>query len=145
MSENKNAKTSADGPEYERGFVDGMQRQMQLHVNRVIKAEPTAWISDSPTKGNGKQLHWTKSEAWRWSSNITPLYTAPPKRELVCVCGAVWEGEEMVHAPRKRKWVGLTDEEVSEIIDREIGFNSCWGPEETFARAIEAKLREKNT
>ena len=43
-----------------------------------------------------------------------------------------------------RPWVGLTDEEVSEIIDREIGFNSCWGPEETFARAIEAKLREKN-
>ena len=37
MSENKNAKTPADGPEYERGFVEGMQRQMQLHVNRVIK------------------------------------------------------------------------------------------------------------
>ena len=45
----------------------------------------------------------------------------------------------------KKQWVGLTDEEVSEIIDREIGFNSCWGPEEAFARAIEAKLREKNT
>ena len=44
-----------------------------------------------------------------------------------------------------REWVGLTDEEVSEIIDAEIGFNSCWGPEETFARAIEAKLKEKNT
>lgn len=43
-----------------------------------------------------------------------------------------------------RTWVGLTDEELSEIIDREIGFNSCWGPEETFARAIEAKLKEKN-
>ena len=41
MSENKNAKTPADGPEYERGFIDGMQRQMQLHVNRVIKEEPT--------------------------------------------------------------------------------------------------------
>ena len=41
MSENKNAKTPADGPEYERGFIDGMQRQMQLHVNRVIYEEPT--------------------------------------------------------------------------------------------------------
>ena len=65
--------------------------------------------------------------------------------DLVCVCGAVWEGETMVHPPPKRESVGLTDEEVSEIIDREIGFNSCWGPEEAFARAIEAKLREKNT
>ena len=43
-----------------------------------------------------------------------------------------------------KQWVGLTDEEVSEIIDREIGFNSCWGPEEAFARAVEAKLKEKN-
>ena len=45
----------------------------------------------------------------------------------------------------KKPWVGLTDEEVSKIIDDEIGFNSCWGPEEQFARAIEAKLKEKNT
>ena len=44
----------------------------------------------------------------------------------------------------KAEWVGLTDEEVSEIIDREIGFNSCWGPEEAFVRAVEAKLKEKN-
>ena len=53
---------------------------------------------------------------------LEPLYTAPPKKE----------------------WVGLTNEEVSEIIDREIGFYGCWGPEEAFARAIEGKLKEKN-
>ena len=39
MSENKNAKTPADGPEYERGFVDGMQDKMQLSVK--INKEPT--------------------------------------------------------------------------------------------------------
>jgi hypothetical protein len=39
MAENKTAKTPADGPEYERGFVDGMQRQMQLSVK--INKEPT--------------------------------------------------------------------------------------------------------
>jgi hypothetical protein len=77
--------------------------------------EPVAWISDSPTKGNGKQLHWTKSEAWRWSSNITPLYTAPPKKELV----------------------GLTAYEIQEIHSK----NQHWG---NFACAIEAKLKEKN-
>ena len=54
----------------------------------------------------------------------------------VCEC-EFWE-------PPKREWVGLTDEEVSEIIGKEIGFNSCFGPEESFARAIEAKLKEKN-
>ena len=45
----------------------------------------------------------------------------------------------------QRPWVWLTDEEVLEIIDDVIGFNSCWGPEEDFARAIEAKLKGKNT
>jgi len=45
----------------------------------------------------------------------------------------------------KKEWIGLTDEEVSQIIDEEIGFNSCWGPEEAFAKAIETKLKEKNT
>ena len=46
--------------------------------------------------------------------------------------------------PQAREWVGLTDDEVSEILDDVIGFNSCWGPETEFARAIEAKLKEKN-
>ena len=45
---------------------------------------------------------------------------------------------------QQREWVRLTDEEVSEIIGKEIGFNSCFGPEESFARSIEAKLKEKN-
>ena len=44
----------------------------------------------------------------------------------------------------KREWQELTDAEVSEILDAEIGFNSCFGPETDFARAIEAKLKEKN-
>ena len=49
------------------------------------------------------------------------------------------------HLRARREWVGLTEGEVDKIIDAEIGFNSCWGPEEDFARAIEAKLKEKNT
>jgi len=71
--------------EYERGFIDGMQRQAQSSVDKAV------------------------------------------------------------NAMSQRQWVGLTDEEVSQIIDEKIGFNSCWGPEEAFAKAIEAKLKEKNT
>jgi hypothetical protein len=44
-----------------------------------------------------------------------------------------------------RPWVRLTDDEVSKIIDKVIGFNSCAGWEEEFARAIEAKLKDRNT
>ena len=45
----------------------------------------------------------------------------------------------------KKEWVGLTEDEVSKLIDNEIGFNSCCGWEEEYTRAVEAKLKEKNT
>lgn len=77
--------------------------------------EPVAWISDSPTKGNGKQLHWTKAEAWRWSSNITPLYTAPPKRE----------------------WVGLTLNEAEDFYEK-------YTDRAELINAIDKFLEEKN-
>jgi hypothetical protein len=91
----------------------------QERVDEIVtdEHEPVAWISDSPTKGNGKQLHWTKSEAWRWSSNITPLYTAPPKQ-----------------------WVGLTDEEVWEAID-DVLEGGGWLD---VARALEQAIKRKN-
>jgi hypothetical protein len=56
--------------------------------------------------------------------------------------------EEILNAAgffKKKEWVGLTDEEVSKTIGDVIGFNSCVGWEEEFTRAIEAKLKEKNT
>ena len=61
-----------------------------------------------------------------------------------CQCGRPYTVTCISSKPSKRQWVGLTDEEVSEIIGREIGFNSCWGPEEKFARAVEQALKEKN-
>ena len=69
---------------YERGFIDGMQKQMQSSVDKAVNS-------------------------------------------------------------MTRTWVGLTEEEVSKLIDNEIGFNSCCGWEEEYTRAVEAKLKEKNT
>ena len=101
MSENKTAKTSADGP--------AANRAMTLE-------EAQQWITTT----------WLRCQDEVWRQLPTPKKVS----------------KDDVTPPKQ--WVGLTDEEVSEIIDREIGFNSCWGPEEAFARAIEAKLREKN-
>ena len=103
MSENKNAKTPADGPEYERGFVEGMQRQMQLHVNRVIKEEPTAWR---------------------------------------CQCGKAYTVTCISSKPAKQ-WQGLTDEEIISVRHKR-DWTAPW-TDTTFARAIEEKLKEKNT
>ena len=75
---------------------------------------------------------------------IDGVWYGPGPTAWQCQCGKPYTVTCISSKPPKREWVGLTDEEVSEIIDREIGFNSCWGPEEAFARAVETKLREKN-
>ena len=119
---------------WERGFVDGMQRQMKSSVEKALeteKQEPVAWANSYDLQNfdmkvrTGPDLHHT-----------VPLYTAPPKRE----------------------WQGLTDEEVYECerlatvryqrhkysVHGQI-ITPADGLEWHFARAIEAKLREKNT
>jgi hypothetical protein len=92
----------------------------QERVDEIVKDEhePVAWANSFDLQNFDMKVRTGPD-----LHHTVPLYTAPTKRE----------------------WVGLTDEEVSEIIDREIGFNSCWGPEEKFARAIEQALKEKNT
>jgi hypothetical protein len=83
--------------------------------------------------------------AWDNASEIkvgAKLYAAPPKRDLTCVCGAVWDGEQMVHAPRKREWVGLTDEEVSYC---RYAATFCDELDTAYmAELIEQALKEKN-
>ena len=73
---------------------------------------------------------------------------ASSKRDLTCVCGAVWDGEQMVHAPRKREWVGLTDEEFRSIVNN-AARGGMWAPKPTniavaAVHAAAAKLRKKN-
>ena len=77
--------------------------------------EPVAWI----TKGGKGDLWWSKSVDEDGNNNLddVPLYTALPRRE----------------------WVGLTEDEIWTLHDSD----SYPSPVE-FARAIEAKLREKN-
>jgi hypothetical protein len=50
------------------------------------------------------------------------------------------EIKEGFEALENREWVGLTDEEVKDIV-----WNLPYEPSQEHIRAIEAKLREKNT
>ena len=68
--------------EYERGFIDGMQKQMQSSVDKAV---------------NGMT----------------------------------------------RQWVGLTEDEINEVLDGDIRDEPSGALE--FVRAIEAKLKDKNT
>ena len=76
-------------------------------ARKLPEQEPVAWAKFS-AKGNIIDL---LSEP---DDDYTPLYTTPPQRT----------------------WVGLTEEELSQIEGTHIG--------RSFAHAIEAKLKEKN-
>ena len=80
----------------------------------------------------------------------TPLYTHPPQRtEQEPVKWADYEPDGMQHnKPSQCTWVGLTDEEIyteSRSHEKWAKDGSEWFSRGSFARAIEAKLKEKNT
>lgn len=58
-------------------------------------------------------------------------------------CSLVAKELRRLHGLAQRKWVGLTDEEIIEAARDH--YNLYQRPEISFARAIEAKLKEKNT
>jgi hypothetical protein len=108
--------------------------------------KPSLWLAIAQdgrvkyTTDSCRASDWKKSGSYRL---VRDYYTAPPKRDLTCVCGAVWDGEQMVHAPPKREWVGLTDDEIKDIWGEPI---DCMYSGHYWAiRDIEAKLKEKNS
>jgi hypothetical protein len=65
---------------------------------------------------------------------MSKLRQSAEQEPVECMCGICKLG--------KREWVGLTDEEIDSI--KHNYHNMTWTLE-MFARAIEAKLKEKNT
>jgi hypothetical protein len=78
--------------------------------------EPVAWLSE------GGDVSRSKRYMDEMGFKCNPLYTSPPKRE----------------------WVGLTDEEISDLWCKVSNTDFVTIDTHEFARAIEAKLREKN-
>ena len=81
------------------------------------KQEPVAWMHNFI---EGNVITHRPADIDRHPERWTPLYTATPQRE----------------------WVGLTDEEINSVCYKR-DWTAPW-TNTTFARAIEAKLREKN-
>lgn len=87
------------------------------------------------------RLAQPEPEGYRWEEGRTPpsvTYTAPPKNEpVIDKTMATRIATQLGWQPNK-EWVGLTDEEIYfEMPYKDTQFE--------FARAIEAKLKEKNT
>ena len=84
-------------------------------ADQPAQQEPVAWMH---TTGTGHVYFRKKPQDKVF--NPQPVFTSPPKRE----------------------WVGLTDEEIKSVCYSR-DWTATW-TDTTFARAIEAKLREKN-
>ena len=126
---------------YGQGIKDG-----KTHFTKALaepEQEPVAWSVLNKRTGKHWYTHESRYTAQYYANEyshresdntpsmvVTPLYTAPPKRE----------------------WVGLTDDEIEDewqflmaTYIEEVD-SSYWGRcDFEFARAIEAKLKEKNT
>ena len=96
---------------------------LEALAEQPAQQEPVAWMFQHGETGrtlcvDAQQVKWGFEERNPSYQKIAPLYTSPPAQ---------------------RTWVGLTDEEKSEL-DAEYG-------DDTLAHldAIEAKLKEKNT
>lgn len=83
--------------------------------------EPVAWI----TKGGKGDLWWHRSVDDNGNDNLddVPLYMAPPLRS----------------------WVGLTDEERTNLWREFTGWGDPSFDDNNLMKAIEAKLRSENT
>jgi hypothetical protein len=125
---------------------------MTIEVLVKPEQEPVAYINVEQRK-----LEWAKYMSWDTPTVVNlpkiPLYTTPPQRKpltieqpkvrtgdclLVGVCAS--EGHKI---QPQRTWVGLTDEEIEALAKKHNGiFYDC---DIDFARAVEAKFKEKNT
>lgn len=107
----------------------------------VDELQPVAWSQPD-------REHFS---LWKDEWHTVPLYTALPQRERIVYCGC---GDGIVPddgaecgtcvSMRKREWRGMTDEDFDWCEEHSHG-NTERTKRKAFARAIEAKLKEKNT
>jgi hypothetical protein len=76
-------------------------------------------------------------EAWGWD-------ISEPRRKMFRERMEALR-QALTQTEQKKEWVGLTEDEVWELVDQSL--SKKWGflDEQAFAKAIEAKLKEKNT
>lgn len=112
-----------------------MRLYAELAVREALaeQQEPVAYV-------------WTNSKGWPTYGEKPhdyfggkPLYSKPPQQEplfkpLIDLHHGLSEELKALDAPAQRTWVGLTDEDILDVVyDTRV------------ARAVEAKLKEKNT
>ena len=106
---------------------------------------PVAWADKHDIEREGHDFYVNRQQP---AKDGVPLYTAPPQREEGCAeCGKKSSDGWALYCVKcsEREWQGLTDEEVEKIVYNIKSETMGVVTTEYLARAIEAKLKEKNT
>jgi hypothetical protein len=105
------------------------------------KRQTMQWIPEEEVEVTGKiPPDWTQ-QLIVTPTHIKSRIFAGERRECV---SSIHKTLDEVNLQRKREWVGLTDEDIKEIIGYYGDLNVNGYARQLFAK-IEAKLREKNT
>ena len=100
-----------------------------------VKIDALPWVYDQDPSSGFVASMW-----------VVPANSAPPQREITddeFVTEAKKRGF-FISAPQQREWQGLTDEEIEKLFMWQ-EWSEDFTEYEPVARAIEAKLRKKNT
>jgi hypothetical protein len=135
-------------------------REKEIKAALEAKDEPVAVVSGY----YGGQCVVLPTNPARLFNSGTAFYTTPPQQEAkgdrpLCTAAMFdkWflaksgldPNTPLYTAPPQRTWVGLTDEEIEDVVSRLTVSNKgviyFSANLRDFARAIEAKLKEKNT
>jgi len=117
--------------------------QLDVHLDNILKASGSALkhYSMQKTKDDMRQalrqaiaeLESQEPVAW-----MKPDVLCDRACMYLCTKGFT-QFPECATAPPQRTWVGLTDEEIDKTHETQV-----WDARRSYARAIEAKLKQKN-
>ena len=96
--------------------------------------EPEKWVKHDPV-----------AHLWECIGKWTAMIAHDGENANLAPTDWLVDAVKAATAPPKREWVGLTDEELDETIVEKLGLEADEFEMADFARAIEAKLKEKNT
>ena len=118
--------------DYERGFIDGMQKQMQSSVDKAVNrmAQPERSMKVEGPLHVVCQCNKCNTQPEQEPVAWEQFYPDIGKPQIA------FNAEVIGYVAPQRTWVGLTDEDD---IDWEDGGNL-----KDLVKAIEAKLKEKN-
>lgn len=112
-----------------------------LHEALETKQEPVAWIHNVI---EGNVITHRPADIGRHPERWTALYKDPtPCKTCESLAMAVMN-DQTYHEKviPKREWVGLTDQEIGEVISGQFAERNYWVK---ITKALESKLKEKNT